>query len=61
MAISFPTNPTTGQTYTAGGKTWTYNGRGWSGANTSATASTTTVDQTTIKRITYGYNILFGR
>lgn len=59
MAISFPTNPVTGQTYTAAGKTWTYNGRGWASANT--IAGSATVDTTTLKRINYGLNILFGR
>lgn len=31
MAISFPLNPTTGDTYTAAGKTWTWNGAQWEG------------------------------
>lgn len=29
MAIAFPSNPTTNQTYTYGGITWAYNGRRW--------------------------------
>ena len=29
MAISFPSNPTTNQTYTYGTLTWTYNGTTW--------------------------------
>lgn len=33
MPITFPSNPTTNQTYTAGGKTWTYNGKGWSASS----------------------------
>ena len=31
MAISFPSNPTNGQTYTVGSVTWTYDGVKWSG------------------------------
>lgn len=60
MAVSFPTNPTNGQTFTSGNKTWTYNGRGWSSSSTSS-SSTSTVDTATIKRINYGLNILLGR
>lgn len=55
MAISLPSNPITGQTFTAGGKLWIYNGVGWFGANT---LSTVTVDTTTIKKLDYGLNIL---
>lgn len=29
MAISFPSNPTTNQTYTYGSQTWLYNGSVW--------------------------------
>lgn len=31
MAISFPTNPNIGDTYSASGKTWTWNGSQWEG------------------------------
>ena len=30
MAISFPSNPTTNQVYTSGGKSWTFDGTVWS-------------------------------
>lgn len=41
MAISFPSSPTTNQTYTYNNKIWTYNGTRWvtSGANLVATNS----------------------
>ena len=29
MALAFPSNPTTGQTYTYSDTTWAYNGRRW--------------------------------
>ena len=29
MAISLPSSPTVGQTYTLGGKIWTWNGTAW--------------------------------
>jgi len=61
MSISFPTNPSTNQTYVAGGKTWTYNGKGWTASSTASASSTTSVDTTTIKRLNYGLNILLGR
>lgn len=32
MALDFPTNPTTGQTYTSGLYTWTWSGKSWVGA-----------------------------
>lgn len=32
MAISFPTSPTPGQTYTASNRTWTWNGTSWIGS-----------------------------
>jgi hypothetical protein len=55
MPITFPANPITNQTFSAGDKLWVYNGRGWFGANTQATI---TVDTTTIKKLDYGLNIL---
>lgn len=29
MPLSFPSNPTNGQTYTDGGRTWSWNGTTW--------------------------------
>jgi len=41
MPISFPLNPTQGQTYTVNGRTWTYDGKGWApGAPIGATGAT---------------------
>jgi hypothetical protein len=31
--LDFPSSPTTGQTYTSGGRTWRYNGTAWVNAN----------------------------
>lgn len=33
MALDFPNNPTTGQSFTANGNTWTYDGSKWNSSN----------------------------
>lgn len=43
MAITFPSNPTTNQTYTYGGKVWTFNGSRWLNTGASYTSSTPVV------------------
>lgn len=43
MAISFPSNPTTNQTYTYGNKVWTFNGTRWISTGASYTSSTPVV------------------
>ena len=40
MAISFPSNPTTNQTYTYNDKLWTFDGERWLTTGTSSTSST---------------------
>jgi hypothetical protein len=37
MAISLPSSPTVGQTYTLGGKIWTWNGTAWKLPSTTST------------------------
>lgn len=43
MAITFPSNPTTNQTYTYGGKVWTFNGSRWLNTGASYISSTPVV------------------
>jgi hypothetical protein len=44
MAINFPLNPTTGQTYTSSGKTWAWNGAQWEGVPVDLTKNNFNLD-----------------
>lgn len=45
MAIEFPSNPITGQTYTDGNKTFTYNGKGWTTSLSSVALTTAGISE----------------
>ncbi len=61
--MGYPTNPTSGDTYTLGSKTWTYNGTNWVNQATFASGSTADVafsDLTSTPTTLAGYGITDG-
>jgi len=61
--MAYPTNPTSGDTYTLGSKTWTYNGTNWANQATFASGSSAGVafsDLTSTPTTLAGYGITDG-
>lgn len=61
--MAYPTNPTSGDTYTLGSKTWTYNGTNWVNQATFASGSSASVafsDLTSTPTTLAGYGITDG-